>query len=290
MGKLREKRGRLLLQRIREAVKTGILVLSLLLVGAACIGGVIPGSAGEVLASESIVSTDSVDAEGLPSGIAAVISSITGTPGPGSRVNRLGTTCEHVMVGQRVTTVTETEHINVSHLMMNKVNDLKDISVELAMSPAMMSDEDYDTLLRIVEAEAGEDDVKGRVLVANVIMNRVAREDFPNTVTDVVFQYVNGVPQFSPVYYGTIYDVTVTDETREAVKQALQGVDYSQGALFFIQKSAAEKNSVNWFEKELKKLFKHGVHEFYTYPEDIDMQKTEDAETAKAGEVSDQAV
>ena len=42
----------------------------------------------------------------------------------------------------------------------------------LAQSARMMSDEDYDTLLHIVEAEAGTEDVKGRVLVANVIMNR----------------------------------------------------------------------------------------------------------------------
>ena len=88
-------------------------------------------------------------------------------------------------------------------------------------------------------------------------------------MTDVVWQYVNGVPQFSPIYDGRFYEVTVTDETREAVRQALEGVDYSQGALFFIQKSAAEKQNIAWFEKDLKKLFKYGVHEFYTYPDEI---------------------
>ena len=58
---------------------------------------------------------------------------------------------------------------------------------------------------------------------------------------------------------------SVTPETREAVKQALKGTDYSEGALFFIQKSAAEEHNVKWFEKDLKRLFKYGVHEFYTY-------------------------
>lgn len=46
-------------------------------------------------------------------------------------------------------------------------------------------------------------------------------------------------------------------------------MDYSEGALFFIQKSAAAKNNIRWFDKNLKKLFKHGVHEFYTYPEAV---------------------
>ena len=128
-----------------------------------------------------------------------------------------------------------------------------------------MSDEDYDTLLRIVEAEAGSEDIKGRVLVANVIMNRVKSEDFPNTVTEVVWDNSDGVPKFSPTYDGRINEVAVSDETRDSVKQALKGTDYSEGALFFIQKSAAEEHNVKWFEKDLKRLFKYGVHEFYTY-------------------------
>ena len=101
--------------------------------------------------------------------------------------------------------------------------------------------------------------------IADMIMNRVKNDDFPGTVTEVVWDNSDGVPQFSPTYDGRINEVTVSDETREAVKQALKGTDYSEGALFFIQKSAAEAHNVKWFEKDLKKLFKYGVHEFYTY-------------------------
>lgn len=72
--------------------------------------------------------------------------------------------------------------------------------------------------------------------------------------------------QFSPIADGRISEVVPSDETKEAVKQALEGVDYSDGALFFIQRSAAAKNNIQWFDKNLKKLFKHGVHEFYTLP------------------------
>ena len=177
-----------------------------------------------------------------------------------------GSPCEQVIVGQRVQKVTNTAaDLNVSSSMENKVNELDARSITLAENPTLMSDEDYDTLLRIVEAEAGSEDIKGRVLVANVIMNRVKSEDFPNTVTEVVWDNSDGVPQFSPTYDGRINEVAVSDETREAVKQALKGTDYSEGALFFIQKSAAEEHNVKWFEKDLKRLFKYGVHEFYTY-------------------------
>lgn len=202
----------------------------------------------------------------VPTGIAGVVSGVTDTPLSGSTVTRIGSSCEQVIVGQRVQKVTNTAaDLNVSSSMENKVNELDARSITLAENPTLMSDEDYDTLLRIVEAEAGSEDIKGRVLVANVIMNRVKSEDFPNTVTEVVWDNSDGVPQFSPTYDGRINEVAVSDETREAVKQALKGTDYSEGALFFIQKSAAEEHNVKWFEKGLKRLFKYGVHEFYTY-------------------------
>lgn len=202
----------------------------------------------------------------VPTGIAGVVSGVTDTPLSGSTVTRIGSSCEQVIVGQRAQKVTNTAaDLNVSSSMENKVNELDARSITLAENPTLMSDEDYDTLLRIVEAEAGSEDIKGRVLVANVIMNRVKSEDFPNTVTEVVWDNSDGVPQFSPTYDGRINEVAVSDETREAVKQALKGTDYSEGALFFIQKSAAEEHNVKWFEKDLKRLFKYGVHEFYTY-------------------------
>ena len=213
--------------------------------------------------SETVFSDEEV---AVPTGIAGVVSGVSDAPSSGSTVTRIGSSCEQVIVGQRVKKVKNTTaDLNVSSSMENKVNELDARSITLAENPTLMSDEDYDTLLRIVEAEAGSEDIKGRVLVANVIMNRVKSEEFPNTVTEVVWDNSDGVPQFSPTYDGRIDEVTVTDETREAVKQALKGTDYSEGALFFIQKSAAEAHNVKWFEKDLKKLFKYGVHEFYTY-------------------------
>ncbi|MDC7289726.1 cell wall hydrolase [Blautia schinkii] len=224
------------------------------------------------------VSSESADAGSnyLPTGIAGVVTGVRETPEPGATVKRIGTSFEQVIVGERVKTVEPgVTEFNVSSSMESTVNDLDSKSITLAESPKMMSDNDYETLLRIVEAEAGGEDLKGRTLVANVIMNRVKHPEFPNTVTEVVWESSNGVPQFSPTYDGRIGEVTVSDETREAVKQALEGVDYSEGALFFIQKSAAEKHNVSWFEQDLKKLFKYGVHEFYTYPDDRD-EKSQD--------------
>lgn len=224
------------------------------------------GNGSKVYAASDGGTRSSDEEVAVPTGIAGVVSGVSDTPVSGSTVTRIGSSCEQVIVGQRVQTVKNTTaDLNVSSSMENKVNELDARSITLAENPTLMSDEDYDTLMRIVEAEAGSEDIKGRVLVANVIMNRMKSDDFPNTVTEVVWDNSDGVPQFSPTYDGRINEVTVSDETKEAVKQALKGTDYSEGALFFIQKSAAEAHNIKWFEKDLRKLFKYGVHEFYTY-------------------------
>ena len=95
-------------------------------------------------------------------------------------------------------------------------------STQLSISSA-----DYQVLLKIVEAEAGSEDLNGRILVANVVLNRVKSELFPDCVTDVVYQHSNGVYQFSPVKNGTIDTVSISEETKQAVELALDGTDLS---------------------------------------------------------------
>ena len=77
--------------------------------------------------------------------------------------------------------------------------------------------EDYQTLLRIVEAEAGVCDSKGKILVANVVLNRVRSGEFPNTIREVVYQ----PSQFSPVSNGSINTCQVTSQTIECVRRAM---------------------------------------------------------------------
>lgn len=123
--------------------------------------------------------------------------------------------------------------------------------------------QDYETLLRIVEAEAGSEDVTGRLLVANVVLNRVNSDAFPDTVTEVVYQRSGGKAQFSPVSNGSIRRVTVTPLTVEAVELALKGEDVSQGALYFAARKAANPDNMRWFDRCLTRLFSYGAHEFF---------------------------
>lgn len=126
-----------------------------------------------------------------------------------------------------------------------------------------LSQQDYDTLLRIVEAEAGGEDEDGKLLVANVVLNRVNNEKFPNTVTDVVMQKGEGVAQFSPTVDGRFQNAVISEETYAAVERALYGEDISQGALYFCARNRADGDKVSWFDQKLTKLFSYGNHEFF---------------------------
>lgn len=126
-----------------------------------------------------------------------------------------------------------------------------------------LSQEDYEALLRIVQAEAGSEDEKGKMLVAGVVLNRVESSRFPNTVKEVVLQHVDGVYQFSPVANGTYYSVKISDETKSAVDKVLAGEDDSRGALYFASRKYADSEKMKWFDRSLTHLFDYGGHEFF---------------------------
>ncbi|MCH5266732.1 MAG: cell wall hydrolase [Lachnospiraceae bacterium] len=123
--------------------------------------------------------------------------------------------------------------------------------------------ETEEVLCRIVEAEAGGEDLEGRMLVANVVLNRVINKHFPNSVRGVVFAHRGSRYQFSPVSNGSYYSVHVSKGTKKAVREALKGKDTSQGALYFMERALAESGNVSWFDRCLTRLFRHGCHEFY---------------------------
>ena len=122
-----------------------------------------------------------------------------------------------------------------------------------------LNDNEYKVLLKIVEAEAGSEDLTGKMLVANVIMNRVNSQAFPDTVTEVVYQRHQGKAQFSPTADGRIDTVNVSPETITAVERVLNGEDSSNGALYF---RSVYSNS-GWFDSALTRVIEHGNHIFY---------------------------
>jgi len=126
--------------------------------------------------------------------------------------------------------------------------------------PGNVTKAEFESLCRITQAEAGGEDIKGRILVVNVIINRVRSERFSqaNTIKEVIF----APNQFEPTRNGAYKRAIPSQQTREAVQRALNGEDYSQGALFFRSTRGLQGS---WHQTALSHLFTHGGHAFFNH-------------------------
>ncbi len=113
-------------------------------------------------------------------------------------------------------------------------------------------------LSRIVSAEAQGEVNRGKVAVANVVLNRVESHDFPNTIYGVIFDRNYGV-QFTPVLNGTIYNAP-TQESIIAAKRALLGEDVSSDCLYFLNPKTAQSS---WIAQNRRFYKTIGNHDFY---------------------------
>ena len=116
--------------------------------------------------------------------------------------------------------------------------------------------DESEMLARIAMAEAEGEDVEGKALVILVVLNRVWSDKFPDSIEEVITQE----RQFT-AYENGRYDRLKPDE---GCWDALELVMYdrwdeSQGALYFESESKS-----TWHQDNLKRLFRHGNHIFYT--------------------------
>lgn len=91
------------------------------------------------------------------------------------------------------------------------------------------SEEDLELLAKIVHVEAGHESMKGRIAVANVILNRVNDSRFPDSIREVIYQ----PNQFPPATNGMLDSVSPDEKSYEAALRALQGEVVAEGALYF---------------------------------------------------------
>ena len=114
-------------------------------------------------------------------------------------------------------------------------------------------------LARIIHAESQGEPYIGQVAVGNVIMNRLRSASFPNTIYGVIFEYTNGIPQFSPVQDGTIYN-TPSATCMKAAEEAYWGAKPAGNSLFFFN---PKKAAGTWIVRNKQYVTTIGNHAFY---------------------------
>lgn len=114
-------------------------------------------------------------------------------------------------------------------------------------------------LSRIIFAEATGQPLAGRIAVGNVVLNRVAHEEYPDTIYEVIFDTKGGVQ------FDTTLSDAVLNEADElsviAAYMALDGVSIAGNSLFFVNPA---KGDDSWFRAALEYVATIGDHDFYT--------------------------
>ena len=104
-----------------------------------------------------------------------------------------------------------------------------------------------DLLYTLVQAEAGNQDLDGCRLVADVVLNRVADSHFPNTIEQVV--YAPG--QFSVVHNGALAKAqgNISQNAKIAVDMELSQDRLNTDILYFNNRdNGGWKHGGHWFK------------------------------------------
>ncbi len=118
------------------------------------------------------------------------------------------------------------------------VGQLTLAALGLSSGSAGQSQTSVELLARVISAEARGEPYTGQVAVGAVILNRVEHPSFPDTIAGVVYQ--SGA--FTCMTDGQI-NQPVSESSRRAAQDALNGVDPTGGALYYYNPS---KTSNKW--------------------------------------------
>ncbi|PPA71728.1 cell wall hydrolase [Jeotgalibacillus proteolyticus] len=123
----------------------------------------------------------------------------------------------------------------------------------LTIGESAVNEEELDLLSRLVHAEARGESYKGKAAVAGVILNRVKSNEFPDTIEEVIYETHGngGIYAFEPVQNGEITR-HADNESVKAARDAMNGYDPSNGALFFFNPDTATSKWVQRLTIESK--------------------------------------
>lgn len=114
-------------------------------------------------------------------------------------------------------------------------------------------------LSRLINSEAGNQIMEGKIAVGNVVLNRVASPICPDTIYDVIFDSKYGV-QFSVVPTGAIYQEP-NDESIIAAKICLEGGNLvGEDCIYFVNPIIG---AASWFKTTRTFIGSFGDHDFY---------------------------
>lgn len=117
--------------------------------------------------------------------------------------------------------------------------------------PANYSEQDLQILANAVYGESRGEPYEGQVAVAAVILNRLESPEFPDSVSEIIFQ----PGAFTAVADGQIW-LTPNVRAKQAVLDAINGWDPSENALYYFNPVTATSKWI-WSRPQIKQIGEH---------------------------------
>ena len=146
--------------------------------------------------------------------------------------------------GSTETVLTEAEHPTKPEIIYTNLVYHGPVSDNLNSEPVAVSqyagitlnDEELDLLARIVWLEARGESFEGQQAVAEVVFNRILSEDFPDTLTEVIYEK----GQFTTVW--DVHTAAPTNTQYRAIDAALNGPNILPLEVVFFSRAPQNDN------------------------------------------------
>lgn len=117
-----------------------------------------------------------------------------------------------------------------------------------------LSPEEEILLMKLAQAEAGNQGTDGMYFVMSVVMNRVKSSSFPDTIHDVIYQR----HQFSSVSNGHLDDTVILSAEAQEALSWIESGDIAPAIIGFEVRESEE------LDKYFASAFEYMDHKFYT--------------------------
>lgn len=120
--------------------------------------------------------------------------------------------------------------------------------VELSQKPITiydtLTDKEKNLIEVTVQHEVGNFSDKYKTLIAELIYNRLVSDEFPNNITDILYQE----NQFCGIEYWYTPDFEVDENTKQVVKDVFSNEPSLHDAVYYYNPELSDYKSVIWFE------------------------------------------
>ena len=114
-------------------------------------------------------------------------------------------------------------------------------------------------LFHIIHAESANQPLEGQIAVGSVVLNRVASENYPNSIREVVLQRSTDGVQFEPTADGNVLNA-VDEQSVVAGCLALEGFQPVADCMYFVNPVTGD---TRWFDSNHQFYTTIGDHDFY---------------------------